>query len=105
MLYMTFGLLLAVTIFCLPAAVMAKSVAIEGISYNVNATMTDNLKLLVGKKVHISLDSGATFAGTVKKVGQHLLHLEKLEGKDFYDALIRLKDITAIDTRFREFQR
>ncbi len=101
----TFVLLIAVALFSFPGTATAKSVAIEGMSYNVNVTMSDNLKLLVGKKVSVSLDSGASFSGIVKKVGNHLLHLEKLEGKDFFDALIRLEDITAIDTRFREFQR
>jgi hypothetical protein len=94
-------------LFMLPAGAEAKTkvVAIEGRSYNVNASMMDNLKSLIGKKVYVTVDSGKTFAGFVKEVGDHLMHLEKLDGKDYFDALIRIEDISAIDTRFREVQR
>ena len=86
----------------LEAAAETKLVPIEGVSYNVNASLQDNLKTLIGKKVYVTLNSGKTFAGTVKVVGDHLMHLEKLDGKDYFDALIRIEDISAIDTRFRE---
>jgi small nuclear ribonucleoprotein (snRNP)-like protein len=80
-------------------------VAVEGVSYNVNASLTDNLTTLVGKNVYVTLDSGKVLAGYVKAVGNHLLHLEKLAGKDYFDALIRIDSISAIDTRFREVKR
>ena len=96
-----------VTIFMLPTEAAAKSkvVAIEGISYNVNSSLAKNLKSLIGKKVYVTLDSGKTFTGLVKEVGKHLMHLEKLDGKDYFDALIRIENISAIDTRFRDFKR
>jgi hypothetical protein len=83
----------------------AKVVALEGMSYNVNSSMADNLKFLVGKNVYVTLNSGKTFIGFMKEVGTHLVHLEKLQGKDHFDALIRIEDISAIDARFRKFQR
>ena len=83
----------------------AKIVAIEGVGYNVESSMTDNLKALVGKKVYVSLDSGQALAGIVKAVGEHLIHLEKIESKDHFDALINIKNIAAIDVRFREVRR
>ena len=100
-------ILFYVTILMLPTEVEAKPkvVAIEGISYNVNSSLADNLKSLVGKKVYVTLDSGKTFIGFVKEVGNHLMHLEKLEGKDYFDALLRIENISAIDTRFRDIQR
>ncbi|MFH0726012.1 MAG: hypothetical protein V2B19_06630 [Pseudomonadota bacterium] len=82
-----------------------KPVTIEGIGYNVNSSMADNLKTLTGKVVYISLDSGKTFTGIVKAVGDQLVHVEKLEGKEYFDALISIQGIRAIDTRFRDFQR
>lgn len=87
------------------AAAENKPVNIEGIGYNVNSSMADNLKTLTGKVVYISLDSGKTFTGTVKAVGDQLVHIEKLEGKEYFDALIGIQGIRAIDTRFRDFQR
>ena len=100
-------ILFYVTILMLPTEVEAKTkvVAIEGISYSVNSSLADNLKSLIGKKVYVTLDSGKTFAGSVKEVGNHLMHLEKLDGKDYFDALIRIENISAIDTRFRDFKR
>jgi small nuclear ribonucleoprotein (snRNP)-like protein len=90
-----------------PAGVEAKSkvVAIEGVSYNVTASLADNLKSFVGKRVYVTLDSGKTLSGSVKAVGNHFLHLEKLDGKEYYDALIRIENISAIDSRFRNLQR
>ena len=89
----------------LEAAAETKVVPVEGVSYNVNASLQDNLNSLIGRKVYVTLNSGKTFAGSVKVVGDHLMHLEKLDGKDYFDALIRIEDISAIDTRFRELVR
>ena len=89
----------------LSAEAKAKVVVIEGMSYNVNSSLADNLKSFIGKKVYVTLGSGKTFAGFVKEVGNHLIHLEKLDGKDFFDALIRIENISAIDARFRKSQR
>jgi len=104
---LVFAILFYVTIFMLPTEAEAKSkiVAIEGISYNVNSSMAKNLKSLIGKRVYVTLDSGTTFSGFVKEVGKQLVHLEKLDGKDYFDALIRIENISAIDTRFRDFKR
>jgi len=77
---------------------------VEEISYDVHSFLADNLRSLIGKKVYVALDSGNTFAGFVKEVGSDLIHLEKLDGKDYFDALIKIESINAIDTRFRGFQ-
>ncbi len=86
-------------------AAKAKTVDIEGVGYDVNSSISNNLKSLTGKKVYITLDSGKVFSGVVKVVGKKLVHLEKLDGKDFFDALIQIENIGAIDTRFRDYQR
>ncbi len=106
------GMCILLALFCAAAQTAfsstdarAEVVSIEGVSYNVNSSIAANLKTLTGKKVYITLTSGNTFSGSVKEVGSHLIHLEKLEGKDFFDALIRIDAISAIDTRFRDYQR
>jgi hypothetical protein len=101
------AIVLSVTVLTLPteAEAQAKVVAIEGMKYNVNASLQDNLKSLIGKKAYVTLGSGASFAGLVKEVGGHFIHLEKLDGKDFFDALIRIEDISAIHAKFRDFKR
>ena len=95
------------TLLAAPAKADAKQniVAIEGAKYNVSASLADNLKSFVGKKVSVTLDSGKSFVGFVKEVGNHLVHLEKLDGKEYFDALIRIDSISAIDARFRQIQR
>jgi hypothetical protein len=83
----------------------AKSVtAIEGVGYNTAASLADNLKPLVGKDVIVHLRSGKTLQGYVKSVGNGLVHLEKLDGRDFYDALVRIEDISAIEVKFRDMK-
>ena len=101
------AILFSAAFLAFPADVEAKAkvVVIEGMSYNVSLSLKDNLKSLIGKKVYVTLDSGKTLAGFVKEVGNHLIQLEKLDGKDFFDALIRIENIGAIEARFREFQR
>jgi len=86
-----------------PAGALSQvqSERIEGVSYNVDASLPDNLKALSGKKVYVTLRSGKTFTGTVGSVSTAFVHLEQLEGKEYFDALIRVDDISAIDVRFR----
>ena len=79
--------------------------SIEGMSYNAEASFAENLKSLVGKKITVTLNSGGTFTGIVKTVGTHLVHLEKLVGKEYFDALIRIESIEAIDAMFRKPKR
>ena len=82
-----------------------KVVAIEGANFKVNNSMTNNLRSFSGKRITVVLNSGNKLSGFVKKVGDNLLHLEKLENKDQFDALIKINNISAISTRFRKFQR
>ena len=51
------------------------------------------------------MGSGKTFAGFIKVVGDHLVHLEKLDDKSYFDALLQIEDISAIETKFRDIQR
>ena len=103
----TIAILFLVVLFALPARVEAKSkvVAIEGMSYNVNAALEDNLKSLLGKKVIVTCVSGKTLTGFVKMVGNHLIHLEKLDGKEYFDALVRIESISAVEAQFWKIQR
>jgi small nuclear ribonucleoprotein (snRNP)-like protein len=93
------------SLFLPMAGAQAKSVTpIEGVKFEVQNALGDNLKLFVGKDVHVHLRSGKTFQGYVKSVGDHFVHLEKLAGRDFYDVLIRIEDISAIEVKFRDLK-
>jgi hypothetical protein len=81
-----------------------KPVALEGVKFDTAAPFEENLKAYVGKDIIVHLESGDTLQGYVKSVQDDLLHLEKLAGKDFYDALIRIDDISALEVKFRDMK-
>ena len=83
----------------------SKTVPIEGMHYTINASIMDNLNALTGKRVTLTLDGGKVLTGTIKSVGSHLIHLEKNERKEFFDSLIRIENIQAIEAQFRKYQR
>lgn len=81
-----------------------KVTALEGVNFDTAASLADNIKAFVGKDLFVHLRSGKTVQGYVKSVGNGLLHMEKLAGRDFYDALIRIEDISAIEAKFRDMK-
>jgi uncharacterized membrane protein len=81
-----------------------KATDLEGVKFDTAVSLADNVKTFVGKDIFVHLRSGKTVQGYVKSVGNGLLHLEKLAGKDFYDALIKIEDISAIECKFREMK-
>ncbi len=73
----------------------------EAVRFNLSASVADNLSMLKGRTVTVYLVSGQTITGTVNDVKGNLLHLAKLSQKDFFDALVGIEHIAAIDTRVR----
>ena len=81
-----------------------KITALEGVKFDNDASLADNIETFAGRDVFVHLRSGKAIQGYVKSVGNGLLHLEKLAGRDFYDALIRIEDISAIEAKFRDMK-
>ena len=52
-----------------------------------------------GKRVSVTLDSGAVFEGILTKVGDHLIHISRLTGKEYFDAMIRVDKISSVVIR------
>ena len=52
-------------------------------------------------KVTVYLRSGATFTGLVKDSHDHHVILTELAGRELFDALIQIEDISALETRVR----
>ena len=95
----------AIFIISTAAAQTRSATAVPGAKFEVSFSMKENLKAYIGKDVLIHLRSGKTFQGYVKAVGDQAVHLEKLAGgRDFYDALIRIDDISAIEAKFRDMK-
>ena len=61
----------------------------------------DVLRARVGKPVTLVLRSGKEYGGTIGEVRAQTVVLKSLSGKEFYDALIRLDDVSAIEIRNR----
>jgi len=81
-----------------------KATPVEGARYDTSFPLKENLNIFLGKDVHLLLRSGQTVQGYVKSVGDHFVHLERLAGRDFYDALVRIDDICAVEARFRDMK-
>jgi len=73
----------------------------QAVQLNVNSSMADNLAAFKGKSVTVILSSGQTMTGVVNDVKGNLLHLAKLSQKEFYDALVAIDRISAIEVRTR----
>ncbi len=73
------------------------------VQFNLNSSLEDNLRLFTGKRISVTLASGAAYTGKVKKVHNGLLVLEKIAGKTYFDALIRTKNISAMEAQVRGF--
>lgn len=89
----------------LPGETSAKSVTpVEGVRFDIGISMKDNLKSLIGKDVYVHLSCGKTLQGFIKSVGETVVHLEKLAGRDFFDALVKIEDISAIEVKVRDIK-
>ncbi len=60
------------------------------------ATVRDVLAENMGKRVIVRMETGDDLEGTVSRVGDSLVHISKLSGRDFYDAVVRMDKISAV---------
>jgi hypothetical protein len=81
--------------------VQAAGEAKQFVQLNAGIPLADNLAALKGKTATIYLASGQSMTGIVKDMKDNVLHLEKISQKEFYDALIRVDMISAIEARVR----
>lgn len=67
-----------------------------------NATIRDILAERTGKRTTLRMQSGEDIEGTVVLVGNGLVHISKLSGKDFYDAVVNIDRINAVIMKVRD---
>lgn len=65
-------------------------------------TMKEVLAEQTGKRVALRLGSGEEIEGTVTSVGNSLAHISRLSGKDFYDAVVSIDQVSAVRIRVRD---
>jgi len=87
---------LMLVVCCL--VVPAYTGAVEEQKYELKsaAMVKDVLIESIGKKVIVRMDTGDSLEGTVTKVGDNLVHLTRIVGRDFYDAVVRMDKISAV---------
>ena len=74
------------------------------VKLNADFGIGDTLKTFKGtkKRVTLMLNNGVSYNGAVAEVGTHFVVLSQLGGgRDFFDALIRLDQISALEVQAR----
>ena len=64
-------------------------------------TVKSVLERQVGKRVGLVLTTGPELTGVVTRVGDTVVHLSELSGREFFDAVIGLDRISAVVIRVR----
>ncbi len=63
------------------------------------STQAALLETQSGKQVELILKSGQSIAGKVAFVGDNVVHLTSLTGKEMYEATVSISDISAVVVR------
>ena len=66
-----------------------------------NDTVKTLLERQVGKRVSVVLTTGPELAGVVVSVGDKIVHLSELTGREYFDAMVNLDHIGAVVIRAR----
>ena len=65
-------------------------------------TMASALKRLEGKTVRVRLAGGSDeVVGKLESVGKELAHLSGLQGREFFDAVVRIDQVAAVSVQVR----
>lgn len=94
------GLFLAMALLTMAApAAFAQEAAF---ALKASAEIKDILVQNTGKRVALRLASGDEIEGTVTTVGNSLVHVSRLAGKEFYDSVVSIDKISAVRMKVRE---
>jgi hypothetical protein len=88
--------------FLIVLSVIASSIATTAFSeenvfqFGKDNSLQTNLLQFKGKTIEIQLKTGGQLTGKLSEVGTQSILLKELQGKEYYDALIVIDDITAV---------
>jgi len=85
-------------------AVAVTTAVAEELKFELKAgtTMKEVLAENTGKRVAIRLGAGEEIEGTVTMVGTTLVHISRLAGKEFYDAVVGIDKVSAVRIKVRD---
>ena len=89
------GLIVAVSMIASQSIVAAQ----DKIELRQDIGIKEALIQFTGKRVSVTLDSGTAYEGILTKVGDHLVHISRLTGKEYFDVLIRIEKISGLVVR------
>lgn len=87
--------------FCVQTIYAAAEATGATSKIDIELSLADNLLAYQGKMVTVTLSSGQTLSGVVANVKNGLLHLEKLSQKEFFDAIVVIDRINAVEVRVK----
>ncbi len=64
-------------------------------------SMSDILSSLKDKTVDIVLSNGKSYNGKIIDIGHHIVSLEQRGNRSFFDAIIKIEDISAVEVQAR----
>jgi hypothetical protein len=89
----------ALLVAATPAAAQEK---VGAVRFEEQDNVASALKRLEGRAVKIRLTgSGDEIAGKVQKVGKDLVHVSEIGGREFFDAVIRIDQVSAVIVQVR----
>ena len=102
---MALGLAATAVVFLSAAAMMGQETGAgqeKKMVFEEQDTMAAVLKRLEGKPVRLRLaGSGEEVVGRLQKVGKELVHLSDLSGREFFDAVVRVDQVSAVSVQVR----
>lgn len=90
------------TLLAAGLAGLAATAPADLLSVNATDTVATVLTAQAGKRVSVKLRSGEELTGTVGTVGDTVVHLRELTGREFFDATVALEAIDAVVVRTRD---
>ena len=88
----------------LVGCVLYAAVAAAQSPLNAQASMRDNLNVLMAAKkpAVVILKNGTSYRATIGSVGDHFVVLTQPAQKEFFDVLVAIDEIAALEARARE---
>ena len=93
--------LISIVLFGLTLAAAPASAAQE-LRIGANDTVQTVLAAQKGKRVTVRVRSGQELTGAVREVTGKLVHLGAISGREFFDAIVPLESIDAVQVRTKE---
>jgi len=72
--------------------------------FNASASLRDNLTALMNAKkpVAVVLKNGETYRAAIGAVGDHFVVLTKPQSKEYFDVLVAIDEIAAVEARVEQ---